>query len=69
MVQLPTGEWSCPTCTLLNPAHSLQCEACGSAKSTTKGDGEMWWCEFCGSGPREMGFWSCTDCGWVRKWG
>jgi hypothetical protein len=32
-------------------------------------DADGWWCEFCGAGPREMGFWSCLECGWVRKWG
>lgn len=74
LLQLDTGEWACPTCTLLNPESSLQCDACGthrpSAKANGKGQGgEGWWCEFCGSGPREMGFWSCGECGWVRKWG
>ena len=63
-------EWSCPTCTLINPSSSLYCDACTTSrpvKLVTTKDG--WFCEFCGSGPREMGFWSCADCGWVRKWG
>lgn len=63
-------EWSCPTCTLINPSSSLSCDACATSRPvqlvTTS---EGWFCEFCGSGPREMGFWSCVNCGWVRKWG
>lgn len=74
-------EWSCPTCTLLNPTSQRTCEACAApnpnapvqrsglgvrAKTQT---GEGWYCDFCGSGPRDMSFWSCGECGWVRKWG
>jgi hypothetical protein len=68
---VPT-EWSCPTCTLLNPISSRTCEACStpnprSPPTIKKGDG--WFCDFCGSGPRDMSYWSCSECGWVRKWG
>ena len=62
-------DWSCPTCTLVNPISSLTCEACTSPRPAIRGDGQSWYCEFCGAGPREMGFWSCVECGWVRKWG
>ena len=65
-------EWSCPTCTLLNPISSRTCEACTTPNPHTpppskKGGG--WFCDFCGSGPRDMSYWSCGECGWVRKWG
>jgi hypothetical protein len=70
-LSVPT-EWSCPTCTLLNPISSRTCEACTTPNANTpppskKGDG--WFCDFCGSGPRDMSYWSCSECGWVRKWG
>jgi hypothetical protein len=77
-------EWSCPTCTLLNPITQRACEACTTPNPTPlpplrsrvkeeRGDGGGkvlgWYCDFCGSGPRDMKFWSCGECGWVRKWG
>jgi hypothetical protein len=76
-------EWSCPTCTLLNPISARTCEACTSpsplpvtpktskdvaGRKTTKEEAG-WYCDFCGFGPRDMGYWSCQECGWVRKWG
>ena len=68
--------WSCPTCTLLNPHTNRSCEACTtlrpgvtSSLSQSKTSAEGWYCDFCGSGPREMSFWSCAECGTVRKWG
>lgn len=71
LLTLPSGEWSCPTCTLLNQPRSLACEACAAPKPrpTQNKKANSWWCEFCGAGPRDMEFWSCLDCGWVRKWG
>lgn len=70
-----TDEWPCPTCTLLNPFTALSCEACTTPRPQSQSqhrpktqDGG-WFCDFCGSGPREMSFWSCNECGWVRKWG
>ncbi|CAK9780722.1 WLM-domain-containing protein [Cutaneotrichosporon oleaginosum] len=65
-----SATWSCNTCTLINPISASQCEACAHARpvpnTATMG---AWWCEFCGAGPREMSYWSCLECGWVRKWG
>ncbi len=75
----PEGEWQCPTCTLLNSRDRLSCEACTTARPSSvarmtsvdngNGEGKVWFCDFCGAGPRDMGFWSCAECGWVRKWG
>ena len=70
----PVTEWECPTCTLLNPLATRSCEACTTpnpAPTSIKSDNHIggWYCDFCGSGPRDMGFWSCSECGWVRKWG
>ncbi|KAK4687762.1 DNA-dependent metalloprotease WSS1, partial [Tremellales sp. Uapishka_1] len=63
--------WSCPTCTLLNPIHTLACEACTTARpvEAIQNSSDGWFCDFCGAGPRELSFWSCAECGWVRKWG
>lgn len=67
------GDWQCNTCTLVNPPHILQCDACATPRPVqAKPRGQQingWMCEFCGSGPREMTYWSCGECGWVRKWG
>ena len=67
----PTGEWSCLTCTLLNPPLALVCEACTAPKpqASRRQGGRTWNCDFCGAGPRGMEFWSCGECGWVRNWG
>jgi hypothetical protein len=69
-----TSEWTCETCTLINDAEARSCEACATAKPAPiqtigKVGPEGWYCDFCGAGPREMSYWSCTECGWVRKWG
>jgi hypothetical protein len=66
---LLNADWSCPVCTLLNPAYTLSCEACAAPKPTQKTSKAGWYCEFCAAGPRDVEFWSCTECGWVRKWG
>jgi hypothetical protein len=66
----PPTTWTCGVCTLINPVAARQCEACENLRPVQKtSDADGWWCEFCGAGPREMGFWSCLECGWVRKWG
>jgi len=68
-VKAPATSWSCPTCTLINPISTATCDACSSPRPKRQGAGSTWFCEFCGTGPREMEFWSCADCGWVRNWG
>jgi len=71
---LPSGQWSCETCTLINDASAKACEACSTARpgpiaTIGRMGPEGWYCDFCAAGPRDMAFWSCTECGWVRKWG
>lgn len=80
-VPLPSAkstEWPCPTCTLLNPTSLPSCEACTTPRPGLSSNThpnikakteEGWYCEFCTSGPRDMSYWSCGECGWVRKWG
>lgn len=62
-------EWTCSTCTLINPIAAATCEVCTSPRPALPPSADAWFCDFCGAGPREMGFWSCAECGWVRKWG
>ncbi|BEJ13840.1 hypothetical protein CspHIS471_0310140 [Cutaneotrichosporon sp. HIS471] len=64
----PPTTWTCGICTLINTLSAHRCEACESPRPAQNTD-DGWWCEFCGAGPREMGFWSCLECGWVRKSG
>lgn len=71
---LPPGEWSCETCTLINNAQAKSCDACATPRPAPiehigRVGPEGWYCDFCGAGPRDMSFWSCIECGWVRKWG
>lgn len=61
--------WTCATCTLHNPMSATACEACTAPRTVPAVSAEGWYCDFCGAGPREMGFWSCETCGWVRRWG
>lgn len=72
LIPATTGEWTCPTCTLINEPLAKTCEACTSPRpnTTTRGGVEGgWFCGFCGAGPRDKEFWSCGECGWVRNFG
>lgn len=62
------AEWPCDICTLINPGSALVCDACRSPQPHRESS-LGWFCGFCGAGPREMTFWSCDQCGVVRKWG
>ena len=42
------SEWSCPSCTCLNPLKSGRCDACGSARPAAGNDDEV-----CGCDPRQ----------------
>ncbi|THV06588.1 WLM-domain-containing protein [Dendrothele bispora CBS 962.96] len=58
------SEWSCPACTLLNPAMVLQCEACLTTKPSTASAG--WTCLTCGESGMPHDFWTCSFCGSVK---
>ncbi|KAI9631827.1 WLM domain-containing protein [Dioszegia hungarica] len=60
-------EWSCPTCTLLNPLHHLSCDACATERPPHVKTG--WFCGVCGEGPVSWDRWSCEGCGVVRTFG
>ena len=57
-------EWSCPTCTLLNPAHALQCEACQMRRPVDEEGG--WSCLTCGENGNPHECWTCRWCGVVK---
>ncbi|KAF9074983.1 WLM-domain-containing protein [Rhodocollybia butyracea] len=57
-------EWTCSTCTLINPAMSLQCEACLSVKPVPEPAG--WTCLICQESGIPHEFWSCSFCGAVK---
>lgn len=59
-----TGEWSCPACTLLNPALALQCDACLSQRPPDETTG--WTCLTCGESGMPHDFWSCQFCGAIK---
>lgn len=61
------GTWSCPTCTLDNPAHADRCLACDGLKPIDESVG--WRCDFCYQYGSEHGFWMCRNCGAIRKRG
>lgn len=57
-------EWSCPTCTLLNPAHALQCDACQMRRPVDEQEG--WSCLTCGENGNPHECWTCRWCGVVK---
>jgi len=59
-----SSEWSCPACTLLNPAMSLQCDACLTTKPLAASAG--WACLTCGESGIPHDFWTCSFCGAVK---
>lgn len=65
----PRDDWTCPTCTLINPMSARACDACTTPRPERAVSSQGWYCDFCGAGPRDMGLWTCGECQWVRKWG
>ncbi|KAJ4485675.1 WLM domain-containing protein [Lentinula aciculospora] len=62
--KLSRDGWECPTCTLINPTMSLQCEACLATKPN---DGQAGWtCLTCGESGMPHEFWSCSFCGTIK---
>ncbi|KIM47632.1 hypothetical protein M413DRAFT_439304 [Hebeloma cylindrosporum] len=57
-------EWSCPACTLLNPAHALQCDACQMRRPVDEQEG--WACLTCGEDGNPNECWTCRWCGVVK---
>ncbi|OCB88404.1 hypothetical protein A7U60_g4445 [Sanghuangporus baumii] len=67
-VELKTVDvnWACPTCTLLNPNHFLQCSACSTVRPRyVSKDG--WRCMTCGEVGIPNEFWSCRFCGSIKE--
>lgn len=66
-----TSEWSCHVCTLLNPAHAQQCDACTTRRpfvetiQKSKQEGS-WSCLTCGEAGMPHDFWTCSWCGTVK---
>ncbi|KAI9464941.1 WLM domain-containing protein [Lactarius psammicola] len=63
------SSWTCPTCTLINGPHALQCGACLATRpSQTPGPAPNagWTCGVCGEEGMEHNFWTCRFCGFVK---
>ena len=61
----PSGEWTCPSCTLVNTPLSLQCEVCLTRRPAHPNAG--WTCQVCKEEGIPHGFWSCSFCGTVKS--
>ncbi|KAF8913239.1 WLM domain-containing protein [Gymnopilus junonius] len=59
-----SGEWPCPTCTLVNSARSIQCDACSMRRPYDERKG--WSCLTCGEVGNPHDHWTCRFCGEVK---
>ncbi len=67
-----SNEWSCTSCTYINPTVQTQCEMCLALREPFKpedlsldGPGP-WTCWICGQEGMPHEFWTCSQCGWVK---
>ncbi|KAJ6541860.1 WLM domain-containing protein [Mycena capillaripes] len=60
----PRSEWTCRTCTLINSAMALQCDACLAERPPDESIG--WACLACGKTGMPHDFWTCSVCGTVK---
>ncbi|KAI9570176.1 WLM domain-containing protein [Boletus coccyginus] len=58
------GQWTCPTCTLINAGLALQCDACLAIRPIDTSVG--WACATCGERDIPHEFWSCRFCGAIK---
>ncbi|KAJ6520355.1 WLM domain-containing protein [Mycena sanguinolenta] len=58
------SEWTCRTCTLINSAMALQCDACLTVRPPDDLIG--WACYACGETGMPKDFWTCRACGTVK---
>ncbi|KAJ7216778.1 WLM domain-containing protein [Mycena haematopus] len=58
------SEWTCRTCTLVNSAMALQCDACLAERPPDESIG--WACYACGETGMPVDFWTCSACGTVK---
>ncbi|KAH9065258.1 WLM domain-containing protein [Lactarius vividus] len=57
------SSWTCPTCTLINDLHVLQCDAC---LATRPYQVPGWTCRVCGEEGMAHNLWTCRFCGSVK---
>ncbi|KAJ7157090.1 WLM domain-containing protein [Mycena filopes] len=57
-------DWTCRTCTLINPAMALQCDACLTQRPPDDSIG--WACLSCGETGMPHDFWTCRTCGTMK---
>ncbi|KAH8998403.1 WLM-domain-containing protein [Lactarius akahatsu] len=63
------SSWTCPTCTLINGSHALQCGACLATRPYQAPDPLAtagWSCGICGEEGMAHNLWTCRFCGSVK---